>query len=98
NPFAQALSEAADAGLLTQGEAAALAADEQLAALGEALLTAIVAPSVGGDDGGEGEGKGEGGTDEAMLLDQYLTGLLEALERLRNPDGGGGDATEPAAL
>src|SRR5262249_6833197 len=52
NPFALALTQAVDSGLLAPGDAAALAADEQLATLGQALVSLIIAPGGGGDDPG----------------------------------------------
>jgi hypothetical protein len=95
NPFAQALSESVGVEALSAGEEAS-AEGEQLATLGQALLTAIIAPvGLGGDD--------EPPPDQPpppdgvpFGLEQYLSGLAEALERLRQDEGAGGGAAAEA--
>jgi hypothetical protein len=83
SPFALALSQAVDTGLLAPGEAAALAADEQLATLGQVLATLIVAPGGGGDNPGDEAPDGAVAA-ERPTLEQFLTDFMGALERLRD--------------
>jgi hypothetical protein len=63
------------------------------ASLGELLLIAIVAPGGGDEPPPPDDGGGAAGL---PTLDQFLSGLMEALERLRlgddRPDAGGGAA------
>jgi hypothetical protein len=92
NPFALALTQAVEAGLLAPDEATELAADEQVAALGQALVSLIVGPGVGGDDEEAPEAAGSaGGAAERPTLEQFLSGFMEALESLRRDDRPGSD-------
>jgi hypothetical protein len=83
NPLALALTQAVDTGLLAPGEAAALAADEQVATLGQVLATLIVLPGGGGDNPGDEPPDGGAGGPERPTLQQFLADYMGALERLR---------------